>query len=90
MQGMVDFDQYSEEQLLDIMMNLCVKEENNKDVVRARIKQNFPHIVLTKDNVIKMTIIFLRVMARIPVIIMGETGVGKTILIQYLSQLIEG
>lgn len=29
-------------------------------------------------------------MARIPVIIMGETGVGKTILIQYLSQLIEG
>ncbi len=66
-------------------MNLCVKEENSKDMVRHKISEQFAHIVLTKDNVIKMTIIFLRMMARIPVIIMGETGVGKTILIQYLS-----
>ena len=46
--------------------------------------------MLTKDNVIKIAIIFLRIMAKIPVIIMGETGVGKTILIQYLSELISG
>ena len=37
-----------------------------------------------------MAIIYLRMMAHIPVIIMGETGVGKTILIKYLSVLIEG
>ena len=37
-----------------------------------------------------MAIIFLRVMAGIPVIIMGETGVGKTILIKYLTASIQG
>ena len=37
-----------------------------------------------------MAIIFLRLMARIPIIIMGETGVGKTILIKYLTTLIQG
>ncbi len=46
-------------------------------------------IVLTKDNVIKIAIIYLRVMAGVPLLMMGETGVGKTILIKYLSLLID-
>lgn len=87
---LMDFDTYTEHQLRDIMLNLCVKDEANKELIQTKIADQFGHIVLTKDNVIKMTIIFLRMMARIPVIIMGETGVGKTILIQYLSQLIDG
>ena len=58
--------------------------------MRKELAKNFGSIALTKDNVIKMVIIFLRLMAGIPVIIMGETGVGKTILIKYLTTLIQG
>ena len=35
-----------------------------------------------------MAIIYLRIVCNIPIIIMGETGVGKTILIKYLSKLV--
>ncbi|XP_013421468.1 uncharacterized protein LOC106181580 [Lingula anatina] len=40
---------------------------------------------LTPDNLLKMALIIMRVRAGIPVIIMGETGCGKTSLIKYLA-----
>ncbi|CAC5402560.1 RNF213 [Mytilus coruscus] len=43
--------------------------------------------VLTPDNLLKMIIISLRINTRIPVIIMGETGCGKTSLIQYFATI---
>ncbi|CAF3343766.1 unnamed protein product [Rotaria socialis] len=42
--------------------------------------------VLTPDNYIKMLLIYLRVQSGLPVLIMGETGCGKTALIQFLCQ----
>ena len=45
---------------------------------------------MTRDNIIKIAIIYQWIVCNIPVIIMGETGVGKTILIKYLTKLIEG
>ncbi|CAF1188642.1 unnamed protein product [Rotaria sp. Silwood1] len=44
--------------------------------------------VLTQDNFIKMLLIYMRVQCGIPVLIMGETGCGKTTLIQFLCQKI--
>jgi MoxR-like ATPase len=44
--------------------------------------------VFTADNFIKMVLILLRIRANIPVIMMGETGCGKTSLIRKLSELI--
>lgn len=41
---------------------------------------------LTLDNFYKMCLIVLRMRASIPIIIMGETGVGKTALIRYLVE----
>ena len=41
---------------------------------------------LTPDNILKMVLILLRIRANIPVIIMGETGCGKTSLVRYLAQ----
>ena len=41
---------------------------------------------LTPDNVLKMVLILLRIRANIPVIIMGETGCGKTSLVRYLAK----
>ena len=33
---------------------------------------------------------FIKILSGIPTVIMGETGVGKTILVHYLSRLIDG
>ncbi|XP_066547032.1 E3 ubiquitin-protein ligase rnf213-alpha [Amia ocellicauda] len=42
---------------------------------------------LTLDNVLKMFAIHLRFQCGIPVIIMGETGCGKTRLVQFMCEL---
>jgi energy-coupling factor transporter ATP-binding protein EcfA2 len=44
--------------------------------------------VFTRDNFIKMILIYLRIKSNIPVILMGETGCGKTSLIKMLSLII--
>ena len=44
--------------------------------------------VYTPDNFIKVILILMRIRMRIPVILMGETGCGKTKLIEMASQLI--
>ena len=41
----------------------------------------------TSDNYIKMILILLRIRAKTPVILMGETGCGKTSLIKMISKL---
>lgn len=42
---------------------------------------------LTSDNVKKILAIHMRFRCNIPVVIMGETGCGKTRLIRYLCRL---
>ena len=44
--------------------------------------------VYTPDNFIKVVLILLRIRVKIPVILMGETGCGKTTLIEMASKLI--
>ena len=44
--------------------------------------------VITIDNFRKMILILYRILANIPVILMGETGCGKTALIKKLNQLL--
>ena len=44
--------------------------------------------VITVDNFRKMILIIYRIMANIPVILMGETGCGKTALIKKLNQIL--
>ena len=46
-----------------------------------------PDYVLTLDNVIKILAILMRFRCNIPVVIMGETGCGKTRLIQFMCSL---
>jgi len=46
-----------------------------------------PNYELTMDNVLKIMAIYMRFRCNIPVIIMGETGCGKTRLIKYLCDL---
>lgn len=42
--------------------------------------------VMTPDNFLKMNLIYLRAVSKLPVVIMGETGCGKTSLIRFFVQ----
>ena len=43
--------------------------------------------VFTPDNFLKMVLILIRIRSNVPVIMMGETGCGKTALIRKLAEL---
>jgi len=69
------------------------KEENNKSNKNNNnnlktIEEIVGEYVFTSDNFIKMILILLRIRENIPIIMMGETGCGKTSLIRKLSELI--
>ncbi|CAF1035564.1 unnamed protein product [Rotaria sordida] len=67
------------------------KSFNHKDIEQFQldISKKFEiDYVLTPDNFIKMLLIYMRIQSDIPVLIMGETGCGKTSLIQFLCQKI--
>jgi len=51
------------------------------------VEEPSPGYVLTVDNLLKMLSIFSRIRAGLPVIIMGETGCGKSSLIRQLCAL---
>ena len=50
------------------------------------IKSDTLEYALTGDNVLKMMLVHVRVTAGLPVVIMGETGCGKTSLLKYLAR----
>ena len=66
-------------QFLNVSGYFSKKEERNKILGTY---------VYTSDNFIKVILILMRIRMRIPVILMGETGCGKTKLIEMASQLI--
>jgi ABC-type lipoprotein export system ATPase subunit len=51
-----------------------------------KVENKLDHYVVTADNFLKMCIIYLRLQSRVPVVIMGETGCGKTSLIRFFSE----
>ena len=53
------------------------------------VGSGFSGYALTPDNMLKMILIILRVRANVPIIIMGETGCGKTSLVEYLAKTCE-
>ena len=55
--------------------------------IDSALTENFKDYVFTKDNFIKMVLLFLRISAGIPTIIMGETGCGKTYLVKMFSMI---
>ena len=72
-----------------------IKEEIEDDIKKIETLEKRPTIeeivgkyVFTADNFIKMILILIRIRANIPVIMMGETGCGKTSLIRMLSRLL--
>ncbi|CAG8622490.1 10298_t:CDS:2, partial [Gigaspora margarita] len=70
--------------------------DNVKEFFRKRLeclaRQTLYHLdlplyALSADNIIKMALILLRARANVPVVVMGETGCGKSSLIGFLAKI---
>ena len=71
-----------QQRLERIARTKSVKQERQEMVERGS-----NYYALTPDNMLKMILITLRVRANVPIIIMGETGCGKTSLVEYLARI---
>ena len=76
----------TQKEIVDKILEICVKDQH-----KAKLEQqtNLFNIVFTLDNFMKLVLIYLRVRSNLPIILMGETGVGKTSLVDYLSKVID-
>ena len=72
------------DEILDrLLIFLNVNELSDK-----MIKNIIGNYIYTPDNFIKIILILMRLRAKVPVIMMGETGCGKTALIKMVYNLI--
>ena len=70
------------------LSNDVEKDIDNKKSLISIINEKDNNYVITRDNYIKILLILYRIHADIPVILMGDTGCGKTILLTKLNQLL--
>ena len=90
------FSQYKNipnDYLLGIKAILNLPNEVDRDVgdkksLLSIINEKNNSYVMTNDNFKKMVLLLYRIKANVPVIIMGDTGCGKTALIMKLDQII--
>jgi len=61
------------------------------DARKEKLKKSkeLKSLVFTLDNFMKLVLIYLRIRAHMPIILMGETGVGKTSLVEYIAKIID-
>ena len=78
-----DFHNWDRHKMLSILVNVLGVPSNSSDAP----PDPDPNYVLTVDNVKKILAIHMRFRSNIPVILMGDTGCGKTRLIQFMCKL---
>ena len=89
----MNFDMLSDQLKLRFLCRvLGVEAENAKDPIDINGELLDPDLSykLTSDNVKKLLAMYMRLKAQIPVVCMGETGCGKTRMINYLCDLMRG
>ena len=83
---LVDYKNLEHEDFLEEIKKLfCLDKMDIKDIRELCMKLG--NYIFVSDNFIKMVRILLNIEAKIPVILMGETGVGKTKLLEMLTTL---
>ena len=86
-------EEYKDIDFLEVFKNILelenpVEKENKSKLMSLKEIIDKDNYVITRDNFKKMMLILYRISADIPVILMGETGWGKTGLIRKLYQLL--
>ena len=85
-----DYRHFDQVQFLEELKEILdVKTPVKKGEIPGRIslEEICGDYVITADNFVKMVLILIRIRSGIPVIMMGETGCGKTSLIRKLSEM---
>ena len=77
-------DDYSTFSHIDFLNKLKVYA-NNRLIEKELCRDQY---ILTPDNYMKMNLIYARAQAKLPIVVMGETGVGKTSLLRFFVQKI--
>ena len=83
---LVDYKKLNHFDFLDQIKKLFSLDYMNIEDIK-KICENLDNYIFVADNFIKMVRILLNIEAKIPVILMGETGVGKTKLLEMLATL---
>ena len=85
-----NYKEYSQKQFLEELKDILdIKnpvEKGTKSELKS-LEEIADDYVFTADNFVKIILILLRIRSNIPVIMMGETGCGKTALIRKLSEM---
>jgi Ni2+-binding GTPase involved in maturation of urease and hydrogenase len=79
---LTEYAQLSKDQYLLELNNISGINKQLEEL--QRLTTNYE---ITSDNFIKMVLILMRTRCKIPVILMGETGCGKTALLKYMVKL---
>jgi ABC-type oligopeptide transport system ATPase subunit len=83
---LIDYKNMKHKQFLEQIKTLFSLDTMDiKDI--SNICEKLGNYIFVSDNFIKMVRILLNIEAKIPVILMGETGVGKTKLLEMLATL---
>ena len=69
------------------LKNICITSDEINDFVNTKL--DLIGYVFTIDNFVKMVLIYLRIRAKVPLILLGETGCGKTSLVESLIYFIK-
>lgn len=72
-----DYAVLSSKELYTILLHICRRTDRDNTLPVG--------YALTADNMLKMVLIFLRIQAGVPCVIMGHTGCGKTSVIRFLA-----
>ncbi|ETO05731.1 hypothetical protein RFI_31664, partial [Reticulomyxa filosa] len=74
---------------MHLLLQICGGFESPDETKRKqqvkRLLQEHQDYALTFDNLLKIVAIFFRIKSGIPVLIMGETGCGKTKLLKFMA-----
>ncbi|XP_060586935.1 E3 ubiquitin-protein ligase rnf213-beta-like, partial [Ruditapes philippinarum] len=82
-----DFRALSQSELQNLLQKIA--RNNPTPLPSSELAKIASGYALTPDNLLKMVLIMLRIKAGVPVVIMGETGCGKTSLVRYLASICE-
>ncbi|KAL4504670.1 hypothetical protein ABPG73_021517 [Tetrahymena malaccensis] len=88
-QKKIDDISYKDKTILLFNNNVEIFLKTRKEQNSQKFKEEFENMIIEKDNFFKIATTYLRIRSNIPVIFMGETGIGKTALIKYISYLMD-
>ena len=85
-QELVDYKNMKHEAFLEQIKKVFALDKMSIEELK-QLCEKLGNYIFVSDNFIKMVRILLNIEAKIPVILMGETGVGKTKLLEMLTTL---